>query len=126
MAADDVLLQAFKSIYLATDGSLAEHLGGLLEGGGGHEAVGPQCGTGNTLKYLVGCRGDCVTGLDEFQILSLEQRVLIPESSRCHDLSGFEFCGVSGVLYDFLAEHRVVLLVELPFVHQLLGQESTI
>ena len=124
MTADDVLLQTFESIDLAADGSLAEHLGGLLEGSGGHEAVGPQCGTGNTLEYLVGCRGDGVAGLYELEILTLESGVLVPEPAGRNDLTGSELLGVSCILYDFLAEHGVVLLVELPFVHQLLRQEA--
>ena len=72
MTADDVLLEALEGVDLTADGSFAQHLRGLLEGGGGHEAVGAQGGAGDALEYLVGCCGDGVAGLDELEVLSLE------------------------------------------------------
>ena len=40
VTADNVLLHAFQTVLLATNSGLVEYLGGLLERGGTHEALG--------------------------------------------------------------------------------------
>ena len=50
VTADDVLLEAFEVIDTTSDRGLAEHLGGLLEGGCRDEAVGAESGPGDTME----------------------------------------------------------------------------
>ena len=72
MTTDDVLLHSFQIVDLATDGSLVEHLGRLLERSGRHEALGLQGDTGDALEYL-GRRGrDGITRLNELEVAALE------------------------------------------------------
>ena len=72
MTADNVLLHTLETVLLATDGSLVEHLGGLLERSGRHEALGTEGSTGDTLEYLSGCGLDSIAHLDEAQVAALE------------------------------------------------------
>lgn len=67
-----VLLHTFQTVYLTTYGSLVEHLGGLLERSGRHEALGTEGSTGDTLEYLGGCSLDGIAHLDEAQVAALE------------------------------------------------------
>src|SRR6201989_1432398 len=53
LADDHVLLEADKAIPLALQGRVGEHLGRLLEGGGGEEGLGRQRGLGDSEDDLL-------------------------------------------------------------------------
>ena len=72
MTADNVLLHTLEAVLLATDSCLVEHLGGLLERSGRHEALGTEGSTGDTLEYLGGCGLDGIAHLDGAQVAALE------------------------------------------------------
>ena len=124
MTADHVLLQALEGIHLAADGGVGEHLRGLLERGGRHEAVGPEGGAGDALQHLVGGGGDGVAGLDRPFVGTLEERILVAQLADRHDLAGVEVLGIAGVGDDLLVVDRIVLLEEFEFVHELFGEEA--
>ena len=72
MTADNILLKSFEMIDTTADCGLAEHLGSLLEGGCGDEAVGAECSAGNTLEHeSCSCRA-CLAGTDGLQTLTCE------------------------------------------------------
>lgn len=72
VTADHVLLHTLEVIDLTADSSLTEHLRGLLEGGGTHEALRTQGGTGDTLQDLSRGCGHSVTHLDGLEVTALE------------------------------------------------------
>ena len=72
VAADDVLLHALEVVRLAGDGGFVEDLGGFLERGGGHEALGLEGGTGDSLEDTGGGGGLGIAHLDEAQVAALE------------------------------------------------------
>ena len=87
MTADNVLLEAFEMVHAAADCSFAEHLGGLLEGGGADEASGAQSSPGDTLKYEA-CRCRLGrAGAKRLQSLTLERCVLALEFTGGDDVT---------------------------------------
>ena len=69
---DDILFHALEVIDLAADSGFVEHLGGLLEGGSGHEGLGTECGACDTLEYLLGGSALCITCFHQFLIAATE------------------------------------------------------
>ena len=91
MTADDILLEAFQMVDPSSDGCLAEHLGGLLEGSCRDETVGLQSGAGDTLEYQPcggGLGSPCAQRL---QTLTLERRVLAAHLSGIDDVAFLVF-----------------------------------
>ena len=52
VSADNVFFHSFEAVYLSTDGSFVQHLGGFLELCGTHETLRLQSRTGDALQYL--------------------------------------------------------------------------
>ena len=124
VTADHVLLHALEIVGLAADGSLVEHLGRLLEGGGGHEALGLQGGAGNTLKYLRGSGGLGIAHLHQLEVAALELRVLFAELAHGDDHALAHGFAVAGVDDHLLAPDAVVLLGKVELVDNLLLEEA--
>ena len=95
MTADDVLLHAFEVVGLAGDGGFVEHLGGFLEGRGGHERLGLQGGTGDTLKDLRGGGGDGVAHDNGTKVAALELRDFVAANPE-----NIGFVPTMGALHD--------------------------
>ena len=72
VTADNVLLHTLEAVLLATDGSLVEHLGGLLERSGRHEALGGKRCARDTLEYLGRCCRNGIANLYETKVTALE------------------------------------------------------
>ena len=72
VTADDVLLHALEVVHLALDGGFVEHLGGLLERSGRHEALGLEGCTGDTLQDLRRSGGHGVAHLNGLQVAALQ------------------------------------------------------
>ena len=126
VTADDVLLEPLEGVDLTIDGSVVEHLGRLLEGGGGHEALGLQRGARDPLKDLTSRSGLSITYLDEAEVTALELAVLITQTAQGDDLTGLERLAVASVDDYDLAPEAVVLLHHLELVSDLLLEEERI
>ena len=124
VTADHVLLHALESVGLAVDSSFVEHLGGLLERSGRHEARCLQSSAGDTLKDLLGGSGHGVAHGYELEVFTLERRVLVAEFAGSDDLTGLHVLAVAGVEHHFLAPDAVVLFHEGEFIDHLLLKEA--
>ena len=122
MANDDVLLHTLKEVALSVDSGLGEHLGGLLEGGCGDEALGLQGGTGDALENLAGGSRLGIASGSKLLVLTTERGVLITETACGDNLTVFEGLAVALVLDDLHAEDFVVGLVEVNLVDELAGE----
>ncbi len=124
VTADDVLLHTLEVVHLAADSRLVEDLGGLLEGGSGHEGLGTESGTGDTLQDLLGGSALGVTRLYQFLVTAAERGILVVEPACGDDLSLAEVLGVTGVGYHLAAVDTVVLLEEVELIDDVTLQEA--
>ena len=113
-------------IDTSPDGSLAEHLGGLLEGCGGDETVGPEGGPGDTLKHELRGRRIGLTDSHHLPALPFERGVLIPHVTGVDDVALHVLLGISGIDDIELSEYAVVGIHEIPLVHQFFLQELSV
>ena len=97
MTTDDILLETLESIDLTIDGGVVEHLRGLLEGGGRHEALRLQGSTCDPLEDLASCRRLGFAYLYGAEVTALEGAILITELTQGDDLPWAERLGVASV-----------------------------
>ena len=90
MTADDILLEAFEMIDTTADSGFAEHLGCLLEGSCGNEAVGTECGAGNALEHQTCCCRTCLAGIYGLQTLACKRLVFRVQFARTDNLTLLE------------------------------------
>ena len=75
LADDDVLFEAAELVDLALEGSVGEHLGGLLEGSGRQEALGGQRGLGDAEDDLL-AGGGLAAVVDDLLVLLVEDQAI--------------------------------------------------
>ena len=90
MTADHILLHAFEIIGLTVDGSLVEHLGGLLERCRRHERRCLESGTGDALEYLLGSRRHGVAHYYRTEVAAFESGIFVTQLAGCNNLAWFE------------------------------------
>ena len=66
---------------------------------------------------------DCIPGLNQFHILPLQHRIIIPELPGSDNLTGLIILGIARFNHYLLAVDPVILVHEIPLVNHLLLQE---
>src|SRR5690554_3623068 len=97
---------------------------GFLEGRCRHKALGLQGRTGDTLQNLTGSGRNRFTGLYQFQVPTLQLRVLIAQATGSNDLARTQTLRITGIFYHHFTPDLIVLFHELNLVDNLTLQEA--